>query len=151
VIVAYSLGSVVAYETLCANPSWSGINLVTLGSPLGIRRLVLDRLEPSPLGDKGLWPQSVTQWTNIADRGDVVALVKELNPLFGDQLTDLLVHNGAKAHDARPRQTISDCKGDRPSDRRRVALTSAAVQLSASEWPRRSGTQLPSPEAAHRS
>jgi hypothetical protein len=34
-----------------------------------------------------------------ADGGDIVALVKELRPLFGDRLEDRLIHNGAKAHD----------------------------------------------------
>jgi hypothetical protein len=102
VIVAHSLGSVVAYEALCANPEWSGINFVTLGSPLGIRHLVFDRLEPPPTAGKGYWPRSATRWTNIADRGDIVALTKELAPLFGENVTDVLVNNGAKAHDARP-------------------------------------------------
>jgi hypothetical protein len=108
VIVAHSLGSIVAYEALCANPQWSGISFVTLGSPLGIRNLVFDRLEPRPADGKGHWPQSVTRWTNIADRGDVVSLVKELVPLFGDRVTDVLIHNGAKAHDVRPYLTAKE-------------------------------------------
>jgi hypothetical protein len=37
----------------------------------------------------------------VADRRDVVALVKELDPLFGG-VTDLPVDNGPKAHDASP-------------------------------------------------
>ncbi|WP_405991747.1 hypothetical protein [Streptomyces sp. NBC_00986] len=41
-------------------------------------------------------------WTNIADRGDAVALVKELAPAFGKRVDDVPVHNGAKAHDVRP-------------------------------------------------
>ena len=46
VIVAHSLGSVVAYEALCAHPEWPVRNLVTLGSPLGIRNLIFDQLVP---------------------------------------------------------------------------------------------------------
>jgi pimeloyl-ACP methyl ester carboxylesterase len=99
VIVAHSLGSIVAYETLCAHPEWD-VDLVTLGSPLGVRNIVFDRLVPRPEGDRARCP--VSRWTNIADRGDIVALVKRLGPLFGPNVTDLLVHNGAKAHDARP-------------------------------------------------
>jgi hypothetical protein len=102
VIVAHSLGSVVAYETLCAHPEWDRIALVTLGSPLGIRNLIFDRLQPAPTAGKGHWPRPVSQWTNIADRGDVVALVKALSPSFGGDVSDVFVHNGAKAHDARP-------------------------------------------------
>ncbi len=41
-------------------------------------------------------------WANIADCGDVVALVKSLRPLFGDRVPDALVGNGAKAHDVLP-------------------------------------------------
>jgi hypothetical protein len=106
VIVAHSLGSVVAYETLCAHPEWSEITLVTLGSPLGIRNLIFDRLRPAPTAGIGCWPPSVTHWTNIADRGDAVALVKDLSPSFGSRVSNVLVHNGAKAHDVRPYLTL---------------------------------------------
>jgi hypothetical protein len=41
VIVAHSLGTVVAYECLCAHPEWPVRTLVTLGSPLGIRNPAL--------------------------------------------------------------------------------------------------------------
>lgn len=94
VVVGHSLGSVVAYEALCAagTPVRS---LVTLGSPLGIRNLVFDRLEPAPGG----WPGQVSAWTNVADDGDVVALVKDLRPLFGERVRTVLVHNGSRAHD----------------------------------------------------
>ena len=37
----------------------------------------------------------------MVDAGDVVALVKDLRPAFGDQLNGYEVHNGAHAHDAR--------------------------------------------------
>jgi hypothetical protein len=37
VVVAHSLGTVVAYEALCAHPEWPVHTFVTLGSPLGIR------------------------------------------------------------------------------------------------------------------
>jgi hypothetical protein len=35
VLIGHSLGSVVAYESLCAHPYWPVRTLVTLGSPLG--------------------------------------------------------------------------------------------------------------------
>jgi hypothetical protein len=47
-------------------------------------------------------------WTNIADKGDVVALVKELRPLFGGDLQDQLVHNGSRAHDVSPYLTAAE-------------------------------------------
>ncbi|MER5659902.1 hypothetical protein [Streptomyces mirabilis] len=100
VLVAHSLGTVVAYEALCAHPEWPVRTLVTLGSPLGIRNLVFERLRVPDVGKPGDWPGSVEQWTNIADEGDVVALQKDLRPLFGPRVECHLVRNGARAHDA---------------------------------------------------
>lgn len=101
VLIGHSLGSVVAYEAACAHPEWP-ITLITLGCPLGIRNIVFDRLRPSPQDGRGVFPSGVSSWTNIADRGDVVALVKQLRPLFGEQVDDQLVNNGAKAHNVSP-------------------------------------------------
>lgn len=102
VVVAHSLGSIVAYEALCAMPGHPVRALVTLGSPLGIRYLVFDRLDPVPVGGRGVWPGSDRLvWTNVADRGDVVALEKDLRRRFGNRVRNALVHNGAHAHDAR--------------------------------------------------
>ncbi|MFF7066903.1 hypothetical protein [Streptomyces pseudovenezuelae] len=108
VVVAHSLGSVVAYEALCAHPQVPDLTLVTLGSPLAVRGLVLDRLLPPPRDGRGRWPAPVRGWTNIADRGDVVALAKDLAPVFGHRVTDVLVHNGARAHDVRPYLTARE-------------------------------------------
>ena len=89
VMVGHSLGSVVAYEALCAHPQWPVRALVTLGSPLGIRNLIFDRLVPAPRlrptagRVRGRGRGRVRSWVNVADEGDVVALVKDLRPLFG--------------------------------------------------------------------
>lgn len=103
VIVAHSLGSVVAYEALCAHPEWKVHTLVTIGSPLGIPNVIFDRLQPAPAenGDgtkRASWPGTVGAWTNLADEGDVVALVKDLRPGFGPDVTSVIVNNGASAH-----------------------------------------------------
>ncbi|MFI5681370.1 hypothetical protein [Streptomyces cellulosae] len=108
VVVAHSLGSVVAYEALCGRTDLPDLTLITLGSPLAVRGLVLDRLVPPLRDGHARWPVPVKRWTNIADRGDAVALVKELAPVFGDRVTDVLVHNGAKAHDVRPYLTARE-------------------------------------------
>jgi hypothetical protein len=99
-IIGHSLGSVVAYEALCAHPEWPVRSFVTIGSPLGITNLIFDRLQPNPQNGVGAWPGRIVQWVNIADRSDVVALVKELAKRFGHKVTDFLVDNGARAHDA---------------------------------------------------
>jgi pimeloyl-ACP methyl ester carboxylesterase len=106
VLVGHSLGSVVAYEAACAHPEWD-VALVTLGCPLGIRNLVFDRLRPPPQDGRGQFPAGAALWTNIADMGDVVALVKRLAPSFGDRVQDLLVDNGSKAHDISPYLTAA--------------------------------------------
>lgn len=97
VVVAHSLGTVVAYEALAT--AQLSVKLITLGSPLGLRHLIFDRLNPTP---PGCWPGKVTEWTNIADVADIVAAVEDLRPLFGDRIEQVRVHNGARAHDAKP-------------------------------------------------
>lgn len=101
VLVGHSLGSIACYESLCQHPEWSVKVLVTLGSPLGIQRLIFDRLEPPPTDSQGSWPGNVETWINIADVGDIVALEKELNPYFKGDVIDQLVNNGADAHNAK--------------------------------------------------
>ena len=108
VVVGHSLGSVIAYEVLAASRGLGVKTLVTLGSPLGIPNVIFDKLTPLPADGVGAWPGSVQQWHNIADPGDAVALVKQLSPLFGGRVSDCLVYNGAKAHDAKPYLTAEE-------------------------------------------
>lgn len=109
VVIGHSLGSVVAYEALCSEAAPRVTTLVTLGSPLGIRPLIFDRLDPPPENSCGSWPTHVQHWTNIADDGDIVALTKTLTPLFpGGDLVDIAVHNGVRAHDIRPYLTARE-------------------------------------------
>lgn len=108
VLVGHSLGSIVCYEALCQHPEWSVDVFVTLGSPLGIKGLIFDRLEPSPVSNLGSWPGSVKRWINIADAGDIVALEKELNPLFDGLVEDKLVYNGSDSHNASNYFTASE-------------------------------------------
>jgi hypothetical protein len=102
-LIGHSLGSVVAYEALCANPDWRVHTLLTLGSPLGVPGLVFDRLTPRPQNGKGEWP-NVERWVNIADNGDIVALVKALAPHFTTPVyasfSDYLIYNGWASHSA---------------------------------------------------
>jgi len=98
VIIGHSLGSIVAYECLCAHPEWNVQTLVTMGSPLGMSPIVFDALTPSPQVGRGSYPH-VKQWFNVADQGDIVALEKKLAPKFGS-VFDCLVHNGWESHSA---------------------------------------------------
>lgn len=99
IVVAHSLGSLVAYEALHRNPHWQVKGLITIGSPLGISPMIFDALTPAPVAGTGAWPQGIARWVNIADEGDIVALEKKLAPRFGP-VEDLIVHNGWKSHDA---------------------------------------------------
>ena len=107
VILAHSIGSIVAYEALCAHPEWDIRMFVTLGSPLGLR-YVFDRLIPPPQDGIGSWPGNTRQWTNIADTDDIVALEKRLAPMFAGPVRDVLVNNGAHAHDLKPYLTANE-------------------------------------------
>jgi hypothetical protein len=108
IMIGHSLGSIVAYEALCTHPEWPIRTFITLGSPLAIRNLIFDRLHPPPVAGVGIWPGNVTQWTNIADSGDVVALVKELHTVFGARVQDQRIYNGANAHDIEPYLTAEE-------------------------------------------
>ena len=100
VVVGHSLGSVVSYEVLCEN-SRNVRAFVTLGSPLGIRNLIFDRLRPAPVDGRGQWPGGVARWYNFADENDVVALQKRLSVVFGERVQDAIVDNDLDAHEAR--------------------------------------------------
>ena len=103
VVIGHSLGSVIAYEYLCyARPSSVQL-LVTLGSPLGIPNVVFDKLTPTPIDGTGAWPGLLAAWANVADPDDVVAMRKDLAPLFpgtarGQAVADRLVDNGDEPH-----------------------------------------------------
>jgi hypothetical protein len=103
VLIGHSLGSVVAYEYLSHDRPGSVKLLVTLGSPLGIPNVVFDKLTPSPTGGAGAWPGELAGWANVADPDDIVALRKDLAPLFpgsapGQAVADRLVDNGDEPH-----------------------------------------------------
>ncbi|MEU5677028.1 alpha/beta hydrolase [Streptomyces rochei] len=67
VVVAHSLGTVVAFETLHEHPVKMPL-LVTLGSPIGMRAAVRSRMRPQPLHV----PPGVGAWLNFWDRDDFI-------------------------------------------------------------------------------
>ena len=74
VVIAHSLGSVVAYEALWANPDLDVELLITLGSPLGMRNVVFEHLLPTPINGRGERPKGVRHWVNISDKDDIAAI-----------------------------------------------------------------------------
>jgi hypothetical protein len=75
-LIGHSLGSVVAYE--CAHALEAPLPLlVTLGSPLGLRTIVTERLSPPPA-----FPPRAAVWLNVANLEDPIAAEPDLRPLF---------------------------------------------------------------------
>lgn len=69
VVVAHSLGSVVAYNVLRENPEWKISKFITVGSPLGVRSVQNSLKTPLSM------PHCVQNgWFNAYDDRDVVAL-----------------------------------------------------------------------------
>ncbi|MEV7560938.1 hypothetical protein [Streptomyces sp. NPDC089795] len=79
VVVAHSLGSIVALETLHELNTPVPL-FVTLGSPIAMRTVVWPRLAPQPPSV----PECVGAWLNFWDRDDIIAvrprLERELRP-----------------------------------------------------------------------
>ncbi|MGW0804587.1 hypothetical protein [Nonomuraea sp. NPDC002799] len=82
VVIAHSLGSVVAYEALASDPSLHVDLLITLGSPLGMRNVVFEHLLPAPVNGRGERPKGVKRWVNIADKDDIAAIPAALCDSF---------------------------------------------------------------------
>ncbi|MFD5093316.1 serine peptidase [Amycolatopsis thailandensis] len=82
VVLAHSLGSIVAYEALHAHPELRVDRFVTLGSPLGLPGGIFDALLPEPEGGMGAKPACVAKWINVADPSDLVALPIRLGDRF---------------------------------------------------------------------
>ncbi|HMX23247.1 MAG TPA: hypothetical protein PKN13_11030 [Accumulibacter sp.] len=97
-LIGHSLGSVVAYEAAHALfPSRPLPLLITLGSPLGLRRIVHERLRPPPG-----FPPRLRRWVNVADRDDYIAAQSDLGPLFGhDRPADAVFESGMRVDNQR--------------------------------------------------
>ncbi|MFI7019001.1 hypothetical protein [Streptomyces sp. NPDC050164] len=77
VVIAHSLGSIVAYETLHELTDELDVKLLlTLGSPLALPHAVFPRLDPAPRDGTGTKPPGVRRWMNLSDVGDFVAVPK---------------------------------------------------------------------------
>lgn len=89
ILIAHSLGSVAAYETLWQRPELEIDLLVTVGSPLAMPGVVFPRLDPAPVNGQGRRPPGVSAWANLADVGDIVAIPRAgLAPFFAGVTRD---------------------------------------------------------------
>jgi hypothetical protein len=105
-VIGHSLGSVVAYEAVHRAreaghlPSDQTLTMITLGSPLGLRGVVYDRLRPQPPHV----PPAAERWDNFAAKDDLVAAQLDLTPYFPPAPGSLvrpqnhIVDTGSKPH-----------------------------------------------------
>jgi hypothetical protein len=95
IVLAHSLGTIVAYDVLSELPGGTVPVFITAGSPLGlanVQRRIGDRSgPPAPL------PASVKAWRNFADPFDPVAIERTLADEFtpAGAITDTAVENRA--------------------------------------------------------
>jgi hypothetical protein len=99
VVVAHSLGTIVAYEVLCADRR-QVTDLVTIGSPLA-GDVVFAHLDPAPRDGVGVWPAGLLAWTNVLDPDDP-ACRGGFHGRFTDACVQLRIDNGHRLHDPEP-------------------------------------------------
>jgi pimeloyl-ACP methyl ester carboxylesterase len=100
IVMAHSLGTLVAYEALCAHPEWPVTDFITMGCPLA-GDLIRTQLDPCPEDDVSPWPGAVLRWTNIVDPDDPAARETPCGR-FGGDVTEYRVDNGHRVHDPEP-------------------------------------------------
>jgi pimeloyl-ACP methyl ester carboxylesterase len=100
IVMAHSLGTLVAYEALCAHPEWPVTDFITMGCPLAAD-LIRPRLDPCPDHDVSPWPGRVLRWTNVVDPDDPAARTTPCGR-FGGDVVEYRVDNGHRVHDPEP-------------------------------------------------
>jgi hypothetical protein len=91
-LMAHSLGSVIAYETLWelgrrpGGPRGTVDLFLTLGSPLGTR-FIRRRLKGRNCRGADRYPRGIREWRNLAARGGLTALGQRLEKQFGEMVS----------------------------------------------------------------
>ena len=121
IVIAHSLGTVVAYEALHARPDLEVDLLITLGSPLALPSAVFPRLQPRPGGGIGLRSANVRRWVNISDYGDPIAILRPFKTYFLHVGLDLTESVGLFDFH---RAAATDSTAGRPSPSRSTVMCS---------------------------
>ena len=94
-LIGHSLGSVIAYDTLWELSHQESIHgkvdFLTIGSPLGMH-YVQRRLMGMKGNGEVSYPKLIRRWINISSEGDIIALERNFNNVFGDMLKEGLVN-----------------------------------------------------------
>lgn len=95
-LVGHSLGSVIAFDTLwevSRREQWPWrVNLLTLGSPLGMHYIQRRLLSRNQHGARR-YPDNIRHWINIATSGDLTAVDRRLHNDFREMLNLGLVED----------------------------------------------------------
>lgn len=97
VVIAHSLGSVVAWETLMRTPK-NVDTLITIGSPLAMPQVIANKLQPSPQ-DGLLARPAIRRWVNISHVDDWIAHPSSLDDHVAGRVEDNLIEHSEKPHD----------------------------------------------------
>lgn len=94
-VIAHSLGSVIAYDSLWHLSREAGREnridvLLTMGSPLATRFIRLGLLGRQRAGAER-YPANIDRWVNVSARGEMVALHRRVRPYFARMLSFGLV------------------------------------------------------------
>ena len=93
IVIGHSLGSVIAYEGLCQSP-YKVSTLLTVGSPIGVRNLIYDRLRPAEAEPRSA--PNVDDWINVSNVADAMVVpVPRIRELFRGPVTDVIIRHGA--------------------------------------------------------
>ena len=98
VVIAHSLGSVIAYRALLNHPEWNIDTFITIGSPLG-GSMSMSMLPPAIDGVHP-FPGSISRWVNVVAIDDRVA--SSLLGKFGGPdaaIEERQIDNGHRGHD----------------------------------------------------
>jgi pimeloyl-ACP methyl ester carboxylesterase len=97
VVIAHSLGTIVAYETLSRHPEWEVNGLMTMDSPLG-GEMVVGPHDPAPIDDRAVFPVGVERRVNIRNTDDPDC-IRPLTDVFERTIIERRVDNGHRMHD----------------------------------------------------
>lgn len=94
-LIAHSMGSIIAYDALWELDHLEGIErcvdcFLTIGSPLGMR-YVQSRLLGHNRSNSQRFPSNIRRWVNISAYGDLVALDTSLNNDFAIMLQNNII------------------------------------------------------------
>lgn len=94
-LIAHSMGSVIAYDSLWELDHLENLKhcvdcLLTIGSPLGMR-YVQSRLLGQGASTRQRYPRNIRRWVNISAHGDLVALDQTLENDFIEMLENSMI------------------------------------------------------------